>query len=175
MYSRKLLCCLSFLSLPTVDESLSGIFSKTPLIVDQVPAAPCPTARCSKCQAMLQITIPYLCNDKGPKALPSVPLPELLLPKSIPLLTSHLPGPVVVFCRGTARAPARANSTTSRRKCKLMGFNSTLCKSCSKYHKLRSFQHHGRLKGVCGCPKDSRPSLISIRSWGALPKSGITK
>lgn len=67
--------------------------AKRPLIVYQVPATPCPTAQCNKRQAMLQVTIPFLWNDEGPKAeapLPSVPLSELLLPKSIPLLNAHL-------------------------------------------------------------------------------------
>lgn len=141
MYSRKRLCCLSFLSFPIVDESLSRTFSKTPLIVYQVLATPCPTAQCSKCQAMLQVTIPFLWNDEEHKAeapLPSIPASELLLPKSIPLLISPLLGPVAVLCRGTARA--RANSTASRRKCKLMLFNSTLC----KYSSTPNTTHSGR-------------------------------
>lgn len=123
---------------------------------------------------MLQVTVPFLWNDESPKAetpLSSIPLSKLSLSSSIPLFPqAHLlhSRAGCLFCRWIARAHARANSTISCRKCRLVIFN-CLLKALqtlffTQYCTLRSLQHQRRAKGACGCPKGSNRSTFNIRN-----------
>lgn len=127
---------------------------------------------------MLQGTVPCLCNDDSPKAevpLSSVPFLSCSSPRAS-LCSPPTLGPVVVFCRGAARAPARANSTDSHRKCKLMVFNSTLCKSRSSPNTSHS-GHFGITAGFqerVTAPRTGSQARLASRTRGDA-QSGVTE